>query len=146
MNLSDGLVQIDLRQGHAEQALQRIEAALPQAERWHEQGMLDLLHVDEVVALLRLGRIAEARLRLEPLLESIDGRLRPADRGNDIDKLGSALLAAGETDAADQLFQRERPSLLAAGDGAFARASSSAARRCVAGRCWGESRLRCSWR
>jgi len=121
MNLADGLVQIDLRQGHADKALQRIEASLPQAERWHEQGMLDLLHIDEIVALLRLGRIDEARRRLGPLLASLDTRLRPADRGNDIDKLGSALVAAGAMDDAVQLFGHEEPALLAAGDGAFSR-------------------------
>ena len=122
MNLADGLIQIDLMQGHPDRALQRVATALPQARARRDQSMLDQLHVGEIVALLRLGRIEESRQRLVPLVDSLDARLRPADRGAVIDMLGNALVAASAMDDAATLFQREQPSLLAAGDLPFERA------------------------
>ncbi len=121
MDLSDSLVMIDLQQGRPEQALQHIAGVMPELESRHEQSLVDLLHVDEIVALLRLGRVEPAKRSLATLLDALDARMSPSDRGDAIDRIGDALATAGSMDTALALFQRERQALLAAGDKPFQR-------------------------
>ena len=119
VELSAGMTELDLKMGHPELALQRIDRAMAWLGDGQFDGMKDELRIDQIVALLRLGRLDEGRRLLGPLLDDLDAKRKPVDRGDAVGELGSALAAAGDADAAMALYQREQEALHAGSDKRF---------------------------
>jgi diguanylate cyclase (GGDEF)-like protein len=114
-------VELDLQSGHPEAALAEVERVLPLLEDHQVDFMKDTLSTNRIVALLRLGRLEEGRRLLPPLLDYLDGTEGLVERSGFIDKLGEALLAAGDAEGAKALFDRERASILAGSERHFER-------------------------
>ena len=76
---------------------------------------------DETIALLALGRVAQAKVKLRDVLARYDNETGPNARIGVLRDLGPALARAGDRAGALELFTREQQLLLAKSDGRYER-------------------------
>lgn len=113
------VVELELQQGHPDIALTEIDHALTNFESRHVGYMKETLSSDRIVALLKLGRLQEAKQTLPALLDALDTKAGPAERSGYVNEVGEALVNAGELDVAVALFNRERQAILVGSDRHF---------------------------
>lgn len=103
-NLSD----LQLRGGQAGAALASVQRALPAARRHRDLRVERVLLHNGALALIGLGRVAEAREQAERMLElwAAEGTL--GEQANALREVADALADAGEPRAALDLHHRER--------------------------------------
>ncbi|MEP6506094.1 MAG: GGDEF domain-containing protein, partial [Betaproteobacteria bacterium] len=76
---------------------------------------------DETIALLALGRVAEAKVKLREVLARLERETGPNARIEALRDLGLALAKSGDRDGALELFTREQKLLQAKSDGRYER-------------------------
>ncbi|MGM9483293.1 GGDEF domain-containing protein [Roseateles sp. NT4] len=113
------VVELERKLGHPDRALAEIDRALADSGNTHLGQTKGALDAERIVALLQLGRLPEAQQTLPALLDALDAKVGLIERSTYVNAIGEALLAAGLSDRAMELFDRERPAILAGSDRHF---------------------------
>jgi len=111
----------ELRLEHPEQALAALARAQVFLAGRNEPGMQRQRLHDQAIALLALGRTAEAKDRLREALARYDRETGPNARIGVLRDLGPALARAGDRAGALVLYRREQQLLQAKNDGRYER-------------------------
>jgi diguanylate cyclase (GGDEF)-like protein len=117
LDLSSAQLSLD----HPAEALAAIESAQSFLATHSEPGLERQRLHDQTIALLALGRVAEAKVKLREVLARFDRETGPNARIEALRDLGPALAKAGDRDGALELFTREQQLLLAKSDGRYER-------------------------
>ncbi len=117
LDLSSAQLSLD----HPAEALAALERAKPFLATHHEPGLERQRLHDETIALLALGRVAEAKVKLRETLARFDRETGPNARIEALRDLGPALAKSGDRDGALELFTREQLLLQAKSDGRYER-------------------------
>lgn len=110
-----------LRLGHPAEALAALERAGKFLATHNEPGLERLRLRDQTIALLALGRAAEAQARMHETLARYDRETGPNARINVLRDLALALARAGDRAGALELYTREQQLLQAKNDSRYDR-------------------------
>ena len=117
LSLSSAELSLD----HPADALAALERAAPFLATHNEPGLERQRLHDQTIALLMLGRSAEAKAKLREVLARYDAETGPNARIGILRDLGPALARAGDRVGALELYTREQQLLQAKSDGRYER-------------------------
>jgi diguanylate cyclase (GGDEF)-like protein len=117
LSLSSAELSLD----HPADALAALARAEPFLATHNEPGLERQRLHDQTIALLMLGRTAEAKVKLREVLARYDAETGPNARIGILRDLGPALARAGDRVGALELYQREQQLLQAKSDGRYER-------------------------
>jgi diguanylate cyclase (GGDEF)-like protein len=113
------LSSIELSLDHPADALAALDRAQAFLSTHNEPGLERLRLHNQTIALLALGRIDEAKVKLREVLARYDRETGPNARIGVLRDLGPALARAGDRVGALELYRREQQLLLAKSDGRY---------------------------